>query len=104
MTKEEYSNLKRFKNQWDISFEELVCKLKIVQGQVFECYDLCSNIRYLKVVYALDNISFDLKECDINGDSVRFPYKRGNVKRFEIAARLYENDWQFYENRKVSVE
>ena len=95
MTKEEYCNLKRFENQWNISFEELMSKLKIAEDQVFKCYDLSENVRYLKVIHVLDNICFDLKECDINGAWVRCPYRKGSVKRFEIAARLYENDWQY---------
>lgn len=95
MTREEYHNLKRFNNQWDLPFEKLVQTLKIDEGQIFECYDLSENIRYLKIAHTLDNICFDLKECDKNGNWVRCPYKKGGVKRFEIATRLYENDWQY---------
>lgn len=93
MTKQVYNNLKRFNTKWQMPFMKLVATLKIEEQQMFKCYDLSNSVRYLKVTNALNNICYDLKECDANGNWVRCPYKKGSVKRFEIATRLYQNDW-----------
>jgi hypothetical protein len=101
MTASEYYQLNRFPVTNSLPFDQFVSALKIKVNQIFVCYDMGENIRYLKITNALDNICFDTLECTPNGDYVRYPYKKGGVKRYEIAERLYDGDWKIVENTET---
>ncbi len=94
MTATEYQHLKRFNVSITEPFIDYFNKLKLEIGQLFMCYDMGNQIRFVKVVEAIDNICFDVLECSSDGNYVRCPYKKGNIKRYEIAERLYEGDWR----------
>jgi len=96
MTAEEYNNLKRFPVKHQHNRKDFGKSLRLTGKELFECYTISNNIKYVHITSSFNGKLFDILECTNEGKPVRCPYKRGMTHKEEIADRLFEGDWRLY--------
>jgi hypothetical protein len=94
ITNKELLQLKRFKVNQDVSYNEFLDRLELSENAILECYTLSNNIKYAQLKGVFEGKFFDIVECSPEGHPVSSPYVREKISKHEIAERLYEGDWR----------
>ncbi len=103
MSKSEYYKLKRFEVTQTQDFWTFMACLRIPEGALFECWTMQNNLAYLCITDRLDHYLFDLCECDTSGKPVRYADRFYSVPLRDIAVRLYDGDWRFFNSNYFFV-
>jgi hypothetical protein len=105
ITGEQYRNRERFQRNFDCDFETFLYRLVINEGNIYKFKNIIAGGEgYVKITCEFANMLFDTKECNENGNLIRFGCRMGSVKKSEIAERIYEGDWKLdYFNKYPSI-
>ena len=93
-TAAEYAERLRFETNFSEPFEDFCRRLYIEIDTIFEVYTLWGDIVYVRVTDCIENLLFDVKQCQPNGELVYRGLSAGSCNKSEIARLLYEGDWR----------
>jgi hypothetical protein len=94
ITREEYEKRKRYERNFDCDFETFANRVYFPENTIFKTLTWWGEEKYIKITCEFAQIHFDIRECDKNGEFVRFGYRKGSIHKNEIAERIYEGDWK----------
>ncbi len=92
MTAAEYAALKRFPEASPIP------KFGFRVGQRFDAYTMENDLVHLIITDTWENLLFELRECDTEGNLIKRGYCNKGVNPDAIRQRLEERDWQLIQS------